>query len=443
MRIRKTLSFTGLVKNVLGGFFAKLGEKERKSGKAERKKPLENCLMSAFAMFSLKYASLLEFDKDSRSNEGNLSENLEKSFGISEVTPDSTMRDRLDTVEPQELNKGFKKIFSEVQRGKGLEKMKSSQGDYLISIDGTGVFSSSKVKCPNCMVRNRGKENESYYHQSLCGVLVKPGSKVVLPIGHEAIVNADGDSKNDCEYNASKRLIPSLRKDHPHLKICVLMDGLHAKAPTIKMCQENSMHYIIVARDNDHSHLWKQINDPCVCNVQTVEKKESGITTRYNFANNLELNASNTDVKVNVIERLEYEGDKKISRSVWITDYETTEENVEELSEMGRARWKIENETFNTLKNQGYNYEHNYGHGNHNLSVNFCILMLLAFTVDQALELCCQVFQKAREKTNSKVSLWKKIQVYICDFVLGCMEDFYDLVASDNKYKKLNFIDSA
>ena len=29
----------------------------------------------------------------------------------------------------------------------------------------------------------------------------------------------------------------------------------------------------------------------------------------------------------------------------------------------GRARWKIENETFNTLKNQGYHFEHNYGHG--------------------------------------------------------------------------------
>ena len=37
---------------------------------------------------------------------------------------------------------------------------------------------------------------------------------------------------------------------------------------------------------------------------------------------------------------------------------------------------KIENETFNTLKNQGYNFEHNYGHGNENLSVFFALLMI-------------------------------------------------------------------
>ena len=36
-----------------------------------------------------------------------------------------------------------------------------------------------------------------------------------------------------------------------------------------------------------------------------------------------------------------------------------------------RARWKIENETFNTLKNQGYHFEHNYGHGEQHLSVVF------------------------------------------------------------------------
>jgi hypothetical protein len=35
----------------------------------------------------------------------------------------------------------------------------------------------------------------------------------------------------------------------------------------------------------------------------------------------------------------------------------------------GRARWKIENETFNTLKNQGYNLGHNYGLGKKNLAI--------------------------------------------------------------------------
>ena len=55
----------------------------------------------------------------------------------------------------------------------------------------------------------------------------------------------------------------------------------------------------------------------------------------------------------------------------------------------GRARWKIENETFNTLKNLGYNFEHNYGHGKKYLSTVFGLLMMLAFLLDQIQELCC------------------------------------------------------
>jgi len=49
----------------------------------------------------------------------------------------------------------------------------------------------------------------------------------------------------------------------------------------------------------------------------------------------------------------------------------------------GRARWKIENEAFNTLKNQGYQFEHNFGHGQQQLSVVLALLMMLAFLVDQ------------------------------------------------------------
>jgi len=45
--------------------------------------------------------------------------------------------------------------------------------------------------------------------------------------------------------------------------------------------------------------------------------------------------------------------------------------NAYQIMRGGRARWKIENETFNTLKNQGYNFEHNYGLGKKNLSVVF------------------------------------------------------------------------
>jgi len=76
----------------------------------------------------------------------------------------------------------------------------------------------------------------------------------------------------------------------------------------------------------------------------------------------------------------------------------------------GRSRWKEENEVFNTLKNRGYNLEHNYGHGKQNLSVNFALLMSLAFLIDQIEETCCELFQKAREVEGTKLNLWNKIK---------------------------------
>ncbi len=53
------------------------------------------------------------------------------------------------------------------------------------------------------------------------------------------------------------------------------------------------------------------------------------------------------------------------------------------------------------LKNRGYRFEHNYGHGNENLSVVFVIAMMLAFLVDQA-QLSGQLFQSVWEKLGVK-----------------------------------------
>ena len=67
-----------------------------------------------------------------------------------------------------------------------------------------------------------------------------------------------------------------------------------------------------------------------------------------------------------------------------------------------RARWKIENETFNTPKNQGYHFEHNFGHAYQHLSTVFAYLMLLAFLLDQVQQHCCGLFQQALAKEGYK-----------------------------------------
>jgi len=99
------------------------------------------------------------------------------------------------------------------------------------------------------------------------------------------------------------------------------------------------------------------------------------------------------DHLVNVLEYWEIDANGKVQHFSWITDFVLTPDNVYDIMRGGRARWKIENETFNTLKNQGYCLEHNYGHGEQNLSVVLALLMMLVFLVDQTQQLCCPLFQ--------------------------------------------------
>src|SRR5260221_403643 len=74
-------------------------------------------------------------------------------------------------------------------------------------------------------------------------------------------------------------------------------------------------------------------------------------------------------------------------RNSFITDLPVDRDNVVELAACGRARWKIENESFNTLKTKGYNLEHNFGHGQHHLSAVLAILNLTAFAFHTVAEL--------------------------------------------------------
>jgi len=95
---------------------------------------------------------------------------------------------------------------------------------------------------------------------------------------------------------------------------------------------------------------------------------------------------------------------------------------------IGRSRWKIENETFNTLKNQGYNFKHNYGHGKKNLSVVFAMLMMLAFLVDQIQQVWNMLFRAAWQETKTKKSLWEKVRQKFNEFDVPSMEIIYKLI---------------
>jgi len=417
MKMRINLSASGLFKLVHAGL-----EKIKDFRADNQKVTLVDALMSAFAMFSLKDASLLAFDGH-RSGED---ENLKRLYGIQTIPCDTQMRTILDEVDPEGIRPIFKDIFRELQRGKVLQKMVFMEGSYLLSLDGTGYFSSNKVHCPSCLEKKSRKTGEiSSTHQLLGGAIVQPDHAEVISFAPEPIIKQDGKSKNDCERNAAKRFLEKLRQDHPHLPLIIVEDGLSSNAPHIAELQKYGLHYILGVKPGDHKFLFEYVAKAQQAGqTSTFECEIKGTLHRFCFINQVPLNESNPDLLVNFVEYWEIKPGKTRHFS-WVTDFSVTTANVFQIMRAGRARWKVENETFNTLKNQGYHFEHNFGHGTKNLSVVFAMLMMLAFLVDQTQQLSSKLFQSVLNKEACRIRLWEHMRALFYTFEFTCMEEIY------------------
>jgi hypothetical protein len=418
--LRKNLSAPGLL-----GVVKKSFEKISDTCIARSKISLTDCLMSGLAIFGLKFPSLLQFDH--AKEEQRIKHNLKNLYQIAQTPSDTYLRERLDVIDPSTLRKSFKKVFAQLQRGNALEQFSYIDGHYLLSLDGTGYFNSTKVHCESCCVKKYSHTGEilSFYHNMLGAVLIHPDFKEVIPLPPEPILQQDGHSKNDCEQNASVRILEKVRREHPHLKLIVVEDALSATGPHVKLLKEHKMKFIVGCK-SQYDYLFRHRLD-LVKEHEIIDTQ--GSRHYFRFANNVSLNGSHLDIKVNVLDYQEISSTGKKRHFTWITDLPLRESTVYKIMKGGRARWKIENETFNTLKNQGYHFEHNYGHGDKNLTTVFAYLMMLAFLIDQAQQLCCKLFKAALGFSKSKIRFWEKIRGYFTLYYLDSWEQLYDAIA--------------
>jgi len=271
------------------------------------------------------------------------------------------------------------------------------------------------------------EEKVTYYHNMFCAAIVHPDKKIVLPFAPEPIMKADGASKNDHERNASKRLYADARREHPHMKFIVVEDALASNVPHLSDLKTLDMRYIIGAKAGDHKFLFDLVKKS-QCNEYSHQTNDEKMH-RYRYINQVQLNNSHPDFKVNFLEYWETDKNGKVQHFSWVTDITITNENIYQIMRGGRVNWRIENNTFNTLKNQDYHFSHNFGHGYNNLSTIFGMLMMLAFFVDQVQELSCQLFKQARAKFKSRTSLWEKIKGMFKEFFIESWDDLFNSIA--------------
>ncbi len=389
--------------------------------------PLNDHLMSGLALFGLKYPSLLQFDHDSRSDEI-IRHNLRTLYGVSQAPSDTFLRERLDRLDPAQLRPAYRQLFSVLQRGKGLEGFDVFDGHYLLSLDGTGVFSSQKIHCVNCGEKHHRNGQVTYYHQVLGAVLVHPEHREVFPLTPEPILKQDGQRKNDCERNAAKRLLTDLRRDHPRLKLIVVEDALASNGPHIKHLKSLNYRFILGAKQSDHAYLFDWVDSSEATREYTYQDEQS-VSHRFRYHNGVPLNDTHFDLEVNFLEYWESQPDGKTQHFSWVSDLPLSDENLMSVMRAGRARWRIENETFNTLKNQGYQFEHNFGHGHQHLTTVLMHLMMLAFLIDQIQQHCCGLFQRGVAKMGSKARFWRKLRERFNSFLIPDWETLYGSLA--------------
>jgi hypothetical protein len=396
--------------------------------------PLADALMAGLALFSLKDPSLLAFCRRCADH------NLRSVFGLEAIPSDTQLREILDEVDPDHLRPLFTDLFRQLQRGKVLEDYAFLEGCYLVALDGVEYFRSKKVHCDHCLSCQHQNGDVSYYHQMLGAVLVHPDFKEVIPLAPEPIQRQDGHTKNDCERNAARRWLLRFRQDHPHLQVIIVEDALSSNAPHIKDLRASGCHFILGVKEADHKHLFEQFHQRLGADqfeeLETID--DTGAGHSYLFVNGLTLNESNQDVEVNFLSYLQTDADGQEHRWTWVVDLDLSKGNVEQVRRGGRARWRVENETFNTLKNQGYHFEHNYGHGYKHLSVVLALLMLLAFGIDQVQQKCNALFQRAREKKGPACALWEAMRNLFASFEVESMAEIYEAMAYGHERPRLS-----
>ena len=387
-------------------------------------------IMSAYALFLLKYPSLLRFETQGDTQRTNLM----TLFGIEKVCSDAQLRKVLDLIDPNPVRRLLTDLHSECHRLGVLREYKVFN-DYLIcSIDGVHHYTSKEIHCENCMEQHHRDGTVTYRHSMLCGAIVHPEHREVFPVAMEAILKQDGSEKNDCEHNAAKRMIDWMSTMYKDQKWLIVEDALYSNGPHIEQIEELGWAYIIGVKPGSHKTLFGLFESRKAMNAvhsHTNIDSKTGIQQVFEWTLDMPLNQQQSHIRCHMLKYTEIQknGDRK--EFSWITNIKINKSQIFKIMKIGRSRWKIENETFNTLKNQGYHFEHNYGHGNKNLATEMAYMMVIAFTTDQLFQACSQLFDRLCKKLKSRTYVWELVRAVFMFRPVSTYHEMHRLVAKE------------
>jgi len=375
---------------------------------------VSDAVLSAFSMFFMQSQSFLEYQRQLQSRSGK--DNIQSIFGVEEIPCDAQIRNILDLISANSLNVVFERIYQFLQMGKHLQRYERLDKNLLICLDGTEYHSSSKISCECCSTRNHHNGKVTYSHTAILPVIAAPNCAEVISLPPEFVTPQDGHQKQDCETAAAKRWISKHRHLFQGQSITLLGDDLYSRQPMCQHCLDAGMNFIFTCLPSSHSSLYEWLNylekNGEVQHLTTKHRKGKSIEIySYRFVNQIPLREQEPSLLVNWCELTVRNStdNSQVYCNAFVTNHSLNIDNIAEVVEAGRCRWKTENENHNVLKTKGYNLEHNFGHGQKHLSSTLLSLNLLAFLFHTVLQLIDSSYQEIRRKRGNRRGFFQDI----------------------------------
>jgi hypothetical protein len=210
-----------------------------------------------------------------------------------------------------------------------------------------------------------------------------------------------------------------------------LGDDIYAKQPVCEAVLAAGAHFLFVCKPDSHKTIAEYLTGVDVPSVsRKIKRGKKFHLYTWRWMSGVPIRDGKDALEVNWLEITIRDADGKITyRNSFITDLPVDAQTVEDLTAAGRARWKIENETFNTLKTKGYNLEHNFGHGKTNLSAVLATLNLIAFAIHRAAELADAAWIAAIEAAGARARFFANMRALTAYLVFPSWNSLLETLA--------------
>jgi len=203
----------------------------------------------------------------------------------------------------------------------------------------------------------------------------------------------DGHDTQDCEQAAGKRWMTQHAATLVPHHVTLMGDDLYSKEPFCALALQQGFNFILVCKPDSHTKFYERLAfwQAQGAIAQCEQRRRQGRLTEvaiYRFINDVLLQDGKQALSVNGVEMIVVNAKtgEQLYDNTFITHHRLRAENVAQVAQAGRGRWKIANENNNVLKTKGYHLEHNFGHGKQYLSATMLSLNLLAFLFHTVLE---------------------------------------------------------